>query len=169
MTKNKSDIRIEKINKIFLVLDKICRNTGEDEDDNIIDLENYADMRITDEEIEEIRGREIWIWIIEPMNEDLLKYIKKKLENYNFSISKYMKKFEQDGIKYIKYPKKIDICAVRKDIFEIMKEEHGIKSSDLKCYEWAYLQETEIWRRTEVQVAREIIADQMIKHYFIFS
>lgn len=169
MTNKKSEIRTKNIKKINLALEKICRNTGEDEYENIIDLESDANIHITYEKIEELSRRELWIWIIEPMDEDLQKHIEKKMMSYNLSISKYMKILKQDGIKYVKYPKKIEICAIYKDIFEILKEEHGIKSSDLSCYEWEHLQDTKLWKRAEIQIAREIIADKMIKHYFIYS
>lgn len=146
-----------------MILEKICRNIGEDEYDSIVDLKNEAKIQITNKEAIELRGRQIWIWIIEPLKKS------NRLEEARFKFLKidlpsflYVKKFEKNGKIYIKYPLGVNIFDVHDDIFEVMREEYGIKDNYLNCNEWEYVQSTNLWKKAEIQVAREIIADSLI-------
>ena len=46
-----------------------------------------------------------------------------------------------------------------------MKNEHGITGRYLKCYEWEQIQNSELWRKAEIQITRELIADKLMKKY----
>ncbi|MFX1320384.1 MAG: hypothetical protein ACFFAQ_01955 [Promethearchaeota archaeon] len=153
----------EKLKTIELALEKICRDTGEDEYDSIIDLEVKFKIWITDEKIVTLNGRQIWIWVIEPFVEQILTNIKAYLKKLNLPISEFIEIVEFHQQKCIKHPEKVAICAIHKDIFQIMKEEHGITGSYLKCYEWEQIQNSELWRKVEIQITRELIADKLMR------
>lgn len=50
-----------------------------------------------------------------------------------------------------------------------MKEEFEIKNDFLKCHEWEQIQRSKLWREAEIQIARELIADNLIKNYLILD
>lgn len=99
--------------------------------------------------------------MIEPLknNENKLEEERFKFLKIGFPTSIYVKKFEKNGKLYIKYPQSVNIFDVHRDIFEVMREEYGIKDNYLDCDEWEYVQNTNLWKNAEIQVAREIVAD----------
>jgi len=155
----------KKLKTIESALEKISRDTGEDEYDSIIDLEMKFNIWITKEKIETLNGRQIWIWVIEPFEEQTLTNIKEYLKKLNLPISEFIETVEFHQQKCIKHPEKVAICAIYKDIFEKMKEEHGITGNYLKCYEWEQIQNSELWRKAEIQITRELIAYKLMKKY----
>lgn len=163
-----SDISKEKLSRIQLALEKLARETGEDEYESIITLEELLDIKITYEEFKELNGRNIWIWIIEPFIKKILQSLKKeKIENKILK-KEYIKIFEGLNGQLIKYPENIQVCLVHKDIFELMEAEHNINNKFFNCYEWEKIQNTELWNKAEIQIARELIADKLIKKYLQF-
>ena len=154
----------DKLKIIKLILMKICRETGEDEYETLIVLENNFNIIITDEEIEELRLRNVWIWIKRPFNELLYKQIEQKVKNMGLPVSKFLKILESNGKRVLKYPERIIRFNIHDDIFETMREEYGIKDSFLNCYEWENLQNTSLWYGAEIQIARELIADKVKKN-----
>lgn len=157
------EIDKEKLKTIELALEKICRDTGEDEYDPITDLEEKYKIRITNKKIETLNGRQIWIWVIKPFEEQTLTNIKEYLRKLNLPLSEFIETVEIHQQKYIKYPEKLAICAIHKNIFEVMKCEHGITGNYLKCYEWEQIQNSELWKKAETQITRELIADKLMK------
>ena len=155
----------KKLKTIESALEKISRDTGEDEYDSIIDLEMKFNIWITKEKIETLNGRQIWIWVIEPFEEQTLTNIKEYLKKLNLPLSEFIETVEFHQEKYIKYPEKAAICAIHKDILEIMKNEHGITGNYLKCYEWEQIQNSELWKKAEIQITRELIADKLMKKF----
>ncbi len=64
---------------------------------------------------------------------------------------------------FLKYPIEIELSRVFNDIAEDLKEEHGIRLGDLTEEDWERIQNTEIWKKCEVQITREIIAADLIE------
>jgi len=160
-------ININIFKNIELALEKIGREMGEDEYGPIFDLKINYNILITNEEIKTLNGRRIWIWIIVPFNKDILDSIEKKLISLDLPLSEFIKIIEANGQKYIKYPESKEICAVHKDLSELLSEEHEIKENYLKCYEWEHIQNSELWRKAEIQIARELIAYKLINKFNI--
>jgi len=48
------------------------------------------------------------------------------------------------------------------ELFEDLKEEHCIISDNFSESQWEQLQNTELWRKAEIQVSREIIANKLL-------
>lgn len=155
----------EKVKKIEIALEKIARDTGEDEYEPIFILEKEINIKIKFEEIKNLIRRYIWIWVTMPYNEEIFAYLEKKLNKLLIPLTDYLICFFNNNQKFIKYPEKIEICGVKKDIFEILKERHGINSSYFNCYEWEQIQNTKRWKKAEIQIARELVADRLLSYF----
>ena len=162
---NDPGIRKEKLINIELALEKIAMDTGEDEYEHISILEEEFGIKIEFEEIERLKGRYIWIWVIVPYKEEISVLLKRKLIKYNLPLSDYFQILYVNKLKYIKYPEKIEVCRVQKEIDEILKEEHDITDYFLKSNEWEQIQNTKKWEKTQIQITRELIADKFLKKY----
>lgn len=157
------------VEDILLVLEKIAKKTGEDEDDYIYDLERQFDIKITEKEVsslrEILRAECIWIWVLKPFNQkdfkvekEYLYFIKHQPPN---SINKFVKKKKLDGKYYIKYPKYIMLSNVQDYIFEHLFEEYGINYDDFAEIEWEGIITSKQFKSAEIQVARELIANEI--------
>jgi len=155
----------EKIEKINIALNKIARETGENEYDPIFILEKQNNIKVEFQEVGELRGRNIWIWVIIPYKEEISVLLEHKLIKYNLPLSDYLQILYVNKLKYIKYPEKIEVCRVQKEIDEILKEEHDITDYFLKSNEWEHIQNTKKWEKTQIQITRELIADKFLKKY----
>ncbi len=153
-----------RLTEIVIALNKIARDTGELEYDSICFLESKLKIKILFEEICELSGRYIWVWVIRPFDEKLLKYLERKLARLNLPLLNYLKIFKYKKLKYVKYPEEIETCRVSKEIFEIMREQHGLTDNS---FEWEKIQNTKTWLITQTQVAREFIADKILKKEII--
>ncbi len=157
------DLNREKIENIEFILEIICREHGEEEYETIVELKDSFDIDVTSEEIEELRGRNLWIWVLFPLDKPQFTQIESKLRNYSFSKSEFLSIISFDGIDYIKHPIREHICAIHKDIFEVLSGQYDISDSYMSFYEWEYVQRSDLWKRAEEQVARELIADKILK------
>lgn len=149
-----------KNDKILLSLEKIARDTGEDEYEIIFQLAKEKGINITNENTPSLSFNQMTIWVLRPY--DVEKY--KRITLYFFSrfpsylVDAILHKIEKDGKSYIKYPAFIDNWQVFDDIFEVLKEEHGILDSELNEIDWSEIFNTRIWRSAVIQTARELIA-----------
>lgn len=165
----------DKIEAIKLALEKIAKNTGEDEDAFICDLEDQFDIKITGEEVssfrESLRAEHIWIWVLKPFNQEDYEVEKKNLYFINGQHpapnNQFVKKERLVGKDYIKYPKYTLLSRVQDYIFERLLEEFGIKYEHFTESEWEDILASKEFKRAELQAAREIIAFEY--HHKILS
>lgn len=156
----------EKFKESLLCLEKIARETGEDEYDAISQLEQIG-IQITQDETSPFRANQKAIWIVEPF--DKFRYERARKE-FTFCapshlIEKYVQKVEKDGKLYLKYPQNVELSLINENIREILKNEYCIKDDDLTEIEWLNLHTTEEWKRCEKQIARELISNDFAQEY----
>jgi hypothetical protein len=118
----------EKIIKTKLALEKITRVTGEDEHEFLFMLEEEFKIKIEFDDIQELKGRNIWIWVILPYAKHIMTFLKNKLGEFNLYLLDYLKTFNFSEQKLIKYPEKVEICRINKEIYGILREEHDLNS-----------------------------------------
>ena len=144
---------------------KIARETGEDEDPNIT-LLSEKDIIITNEEIEFFSSRHKFLYIIELYNEFDFNKICSAMKKALFSIitEDFVSIITIKGIKYIKYPRMVENWRITTNILEDLKVVHKIKGEEFTEDEWIEIQTSEPWKKSENQVAREIIALEICEH-----
>lgn len=149
---------------INIALNKISRDTGEDEFETIVSLEEINDIRITSKETSHRITNQIGIMILEPFDDMKYENIKNSyMSNSIFNLfKKYVKILILNEKVYIEYPIFIDISIVHDELFEDLKEEHCIISDNFSESQWEQLQNTELWRKAEIQVSREIIGNKLL-------
>jgi len=162
---------------VLLALEKISKNTGEDEDDEIFTLEREFNIKITEDEVSTLRdvliNESVWIWVLKPYTSK--DYEKEKLHLIKCSLSadKFLKKKELDGRFFIKYLERIILSRVHDSIFEDLLEEHEIEYKNLTKSEWEDIIASKQFKKAEIQVAREFIASKLSKkceaHFFYKS
>ena len=144
---------------------KIARETGEDEDPNIT-LLSEKNIIVTSEEIEFFSCRHKCFYIIEPYKEfdynEICRVMKKALsgivtEDFVIIITK-------KGLKYMKYPRLVENWKITTNILEDLRVEHKIKGEEFNDDDWIEIQTSEPWKKSENQVAREIIALEICEH-----
>jgi len=148
-------------------LNKISRNTGEDEFDLIHSLKEKRDICITFEEIFPRVNNKVGIFILEPFSDKKYKEIKEFYKsNYIPNLfKKYVKTITKNDRIYLRHPILVNISRINDEIIEDLKEEHGIVNSKFSEIQWEQIQNTESWRITEIQVAREIIATNLLSEF----
>jgi len=151
---------------INIALNKISRDTGEDEFEAIISLEEISDIRIISKETSHRITNQIGIMILEPFDDKKYDNIKNSyMSNFSFNLfKKYVKILILNEKVYIEYPIFIDISIVHDELFEDLKEEHCIISDNFSESQWEQLQNTELWRKAEIQVSREIIGNKLLSN-----
>lgn len=161
------DSKKENLKRIEIALNKIARCSGEDEYESILILEEKTKIKIEFEEIKELKGRNIWMWVVIPYNKVNLNFLEEKLSKLDLPFENYLKIIRVNKKLFINYPEKVEICRVSKEIFEILKEEHNITSNLLNCSEWEQIQNTKGWIHAQNQITRELIADKLLKNYTV--
>ena len=156
----------EKLHNVIIALNKIARDTGEHEYESLIKLEKEFNIIVKSEDIKELRGRYIWVWIIRPFNENSHGFLARKLKKLNLPLENYLKVTNFNNNKII-YPEIIENCRVHKEICEILKEQHKINSSYLEDFEWERIQNSKTWIKAQIQITREFVADKLLKKNFI--
>ena len=144
---------------------KIARETGEDEDPNItLLLEN--NIFVTKEEVEFFSCRHKCFYIIEPYKEfdynEICRLMKKALSS--IVSEDFVRIITKKGIKYMKYPRLVENWSITTNILEDLRETHKIKGEEFNDDEWIEIQASEPWKKSENQVAREIIALEICEH-----
>ncbi len=139
-------------------LSKICRDMGEDEDINIVFLQKDCDIIITHTTIQISDPNYLAVLVEEPFSMDLLNKIRTDFRGFLHYYQKHIKIIPNDDICYIKYPKIIRLYEIDEDIFEMLENEHDIPDSYLDDYQWEELLNSELWKKAQTQIAREIIA-----------
>lgn len=155
-----------KLRALSTALLKIQRDTGEDENDYVFFLKKDCGIILHKSYFEFPRPSCIAIWVDEPFSNDLYLKIINELKSYYYDADKNCIILDKGDLKFIHYPVPLTMYEIDKDIFEQLENEHGISNEDFKCYEWEYLQNSDIWKRTQIQVAREIIAEKIYKELF---
>ena len=144
---------------------KIARETGEDEDPNIT-LLSEKNIIVTSEEIEFFSCRHKCFYIIEPYKEfdynEICRVMKKTL---SFIRSEdFVRIITKKGLKYMKYPRLVENWKITTNILEDLRVEHKIKGEEFNDDDWIEIQTSEPWKKSENQVAREIIALEICEH-----
>jgi len=146
-------------------LRKIARETGEDEDPNIT-LLSEKNIIVTSEEIEFFSCRHKSLYIIEPYKEfdykEICRTMKKALSIIGYE--DFVRIITRKGIKYMKYPRLVENWSITTNILEDLKVVHKIKGEEFTEDEWIEIQTSEPWKKSENQVAREIIALEICEH-----
>jgi hypothetical protein len=155
----------DNINETKIALDKIARETGEDEDPNIQLLAENG-IWVSKEEIEFFSCRHLCLYVLEPFQDHQFEEIKKKIQKVlpSYKTKCYLKVIKKDGKEYIKYPRLVEDWKISQNILEDLKERHMINNDFLTEDEWIEIQSLEPWKRCERQVAREIIALDICNH-----
>ena len=149
----------DKIKEIKIALDKIARETGEDEDPNIHLLAENG-IWVSKEEIEFFCCRHRGFFIIEPFQEQKFEELRKKFENL-FLYSKpedLISVMWKKGKKFMKYPYLVEDYVISDNIYEDLEEEHEINCTNYTEKAWEEIKKLESWKKCEAQVTREIIA-----------
>jgi len=150
-------------------LRKIAKETGEDEDPNIT-LLSEKNIMVTNEEIEFFSCRHICFYIIEPFKEFKYNKIKRMIRNVlsNIVIDDYVSIITKKGKMFIRYPRLVENWKISQNILEDLKSVHKIKGEDFSEDEWIEIQSSEPWKKSENQVAREIIALEICEDLNLF-
>lgn len=156
----------DRFKDVILILEKIARNIGEDEDDTIYQLNSEFDIRITEEQVlslkTTLKSEWIWIWVLKPFKQKDYEVEKRNLYFINplcpDSVDKYVKKQKVDGKYFIKYIKGVILSNVHDYIFECLFEEYGINYEDLTKRKWEGVITSKQFKAAEIQAARELIA-----------
>jgi len=150
----------------IIALEKISRNTGEDEYNSIWLLEEERNIRITSKETQFRMNNQIGIFILEPYNSTRFSIIKEKYIS-NLNLNLFKKCVEISIINeevYIRHPIFVDYFKIYDDILEYLREEHGFVLDNISELEWEQLHNTPSWKKAEIKVAREFIADKILSN-----
>ncbi len=156
------DIIKRKLEIIDIALKKIAKVLGENEYESIYNFEKQNNIKVEFQEVGELRGRNIWIWVIIPYSKESLELVRGKICKFDIPLLEFIKSFYIFNQKFIKYPEKVESCRVNKEIFGLLKEMHGISSSYFKDYEWEQIQNSDTWIKTQAEIAREFVADKLL-------
>lgn len=108
----------------------------------------------------------MWIWILKPFNIDDYENEKRRLDlkNFPYLIDEYVVEYELKGELFIKYPERIPYYYVNDnllgDLLRMCKVCEGLTGE-----EWEVIKKTSQWNDAEIQVARELIADNLLPIY----
>jgi hypothetical protein len=155
----------ENINEIKIALDKIARETGEDEDPNIQNLIFFG-VTITKEEIVNFGCHHRFFFIVEPFQEQKYEELRKELEN-GLPYPKpedLISVIWENGKKFMKYPYKVKDYEISDNIYDDLEAEHQIDCTNYTENAWEEIKKLESWKKCERQVAREIIALEICNH-----
>lgn len=149
----------ENLEKIILALERSARALGQEEDEEIVRLEQDRNIIITKEKLL-FQNQYIWIMVMKPYTEEDFELVKQQLDFPNFShlADKYIIKCQLDGIEYIKYPERIEVRKVHDNLFDDLINSTRICKS-LTEAEWEIITGTVQWQMAEIQIARELIAN----------
>jgi len=150
-----------KTDTVILALKKIARETGEDEDYRISELRRNANIfiNIIDSNQNYYKSR-------------IIIHLQKNGNNSNINqllISRLIDKLKLN-IQEINFPNgrrrfvlyyRISVFRINDNIFDDLKNTHKINEDYVSEKEWENIKETEIWSRCEIQVARELVADDI--------
>ena len=144
---------------------KIAREAGEDEDLNIT-LLSEKNIFVTSEEMEFFSYRHKGLYIIEPYKEfdykEICRVMKKALSSIRSE--DFVRIITKKGRKYMKYPRLVENWSITTNILEDLRETHKIRGAEFNDDEWIEIQASEPWKKSENQVAREIIALEICKY-----
>lgn len=150
----------EKLEKVLIALEKIARETGEDECEDIFLLAFKKGITISNEISSSLLYYDIAVWVVKPFDKEEFEIIKSALNSRFPSclVDNILHKIEENNKFYIKYPVNIQIYKIDEDIFEVLTEEHGIDCNKINEDEWGEIKKTEIWKSAIFQTARELVA-----------
>ncbi|GAI90568.1 unnamed protein product [marine sediment metagenome] len=153
----------KKIENLLLGLEKVARNTGEDEYDLIFFLANEDGIHITNIITPSFFSNQIAVGVLKPYTEEEYKRLKLYFISrfHSYLLDELLNKFEKGGVSYIRYLEFIDNWQVYSDIFEVLNEEHGIKSNQFNEIEWLEIFDTKEWKSCFIQTARELVANNI--------
>lgn len=140
-------------------LNKIGRETGEEEDSNIQYLASLG-VLITKEEIVNFSCRHRGFFIIEAFQEQKYEELRKELEKL-LLYSKpgdIISKMPKNGKIFMRYPYFVEDNVISDNIYDDLEEEHEINCTNYTENDWEEIKKLESWKKCERQVAREIIA-----------
>ena len=142
---------------------KIARETGEDEFVIIHSLKVEYDISITSVEIKKGINNLIGIIIFEPFSKIQYQNLKNEyIDGFKLNQFKnFVKIIEINKKTYLSFPIFVPISTIQDVIFEDLREDHSIILNSLSESEWIQIKNTEIWKKAEIQVAREIIAENI--------
>jgi len=149
----------DEINEIKIAIDKIARETGEDEDPNIQYLANFG-VSITKEEFVNLSCRQRGFFIIEPFQEQKCEDLRRELEELflYYKPEELISVMRKNGKNFMKYPYLVEDYVISDNIYDDLEEEHEINCTNYTEKDWEEIKKLESWKKCEAQVTREIIA-----------
>lgn len=148
---------------IYMGLMKIARETGEDEFDIIHTLKVQYNISITSVEIEKRINNLVGIIILEPFFKIQYQNLKDVfIDGFNLNhYKKFVNIIEKNKKTYLSFPIFLPISTIQDVIFEDLREEHDIILNLISETDWIQIKNKDIWKKAEIQVAREIIAEKL--------
>ena len=149
----------DEINEIKIAIDKIARETGEDEDPNIQYLASFG-VSITKEEFVNLSCRQRGFFIIEPFQEQKCEDLRRELEELflYYKPEELISVMRKNGKNFMKYPYLVEDYVISDNIYDDLEEEHEINCTNYTEKDWEEIKKLESWKKCEAQVTREIIA-----------
>ncbi len=150
-----------KTDTVILALKKIARETGEDEDYRINDLRRNANIfiNIIDSNENYYKSRIIIQFQQNGNNSNINQLlISRLIDELNLNIQEI--NYPNGRRRFVLYYK-ISVFRVNDNILDDLKNTHKINEDYLSEKEWENIKETKIWNKCEIQVARELVADDI--------
>ncbi len=162
--KGGNDVSENIFKEALLLLEKIARETGEEEEEVIFELKEEHGVTIGEKEIRGLTSGKIFIMIIRPFNVKSYRIKKKNLESELSEVltEKFTDTIKINGRLYFKCPEIVEQWCAYEEIFERMKATLGEDYYKLTGEQWAELEQKKEWRQALVQIAREIIAQKIV-------
>ncbi len=148
---------------IYMGLMKIARETGEDEFDIIHALKVQYNINITSAEIEKRINNLVGIIIFEPFSKIQYQNLKDEfIDGFNLNhYKKFVNIIKKNKKTYLSFPIFVPLSTIQDVIFEDLREEHNIILNSISESDWLQIKNKDIWKKAEMQVAREIIAEKL--------
>ncbi len=147
--------RSKNFKKVEIALKKIARNTGENEEDSIFYL-RQNNIEFLDNHLV-FEGRFMSIFIIEPYNRKRIQHSQSL-----FDYSKFFYFLYRDNLAFFIYQISLEIYLINQEIFDRLKENHNIESTEFTEEEWIILQNSVSWKSCQIEIFKEMMASKII-------
>ncbi|MBD3211258.1 MAG: hypothetical protein GF311_01525 [Candidatus Lokiarchaeota archaeon] len=154
--------------QLNIALMRIARELGEDEDSKIYNLQ-LKGIFLPVVKVQ-LKGSRIFVDIRETFQEkryyELLKIFRNEINYYEKCLGRnFFELINQNGEKFIKYSILIQSQVVDQNINIDLFESYNFKENDMNEDEWFNLQNSDEWKKAQIQVAREIISTMLLKRF----
>ena len=148
-----------KYDEALFCLDQITELAGEEE---LSDCKEY-DIEVTSEIGPAWRANQIGLYVERPYDQKIFEDAMDQLQLLEIPRHDTNRWIEIVDAKTIRYIQIEELSSIADVIFGRLENECRIKDSDLSEGEWGKLQDSSDWRKAEVEVARELIASDLLE------